>query len=106
MDKIILDGMGGDNAPAAVVEGATIALNRDKNLYIIITGRKNEIEAELAKYKYDKDRLEIMDCPDVIGMNDIPTVAIKNRQTEKACPCNLLSNLKLFKKLMQLPVPS
>ena len=84
MDKIILDGMGGDNAPAAVVEGATIALNRDKNLYIIITGRKNEIEAELAKYKYDKDRLEIMDCPDVIGMNDIPTVAIKNKQTSLA----------------------
>ncbi len=84
MDKIILDGMGGDDAPAAVVEGATIALNGDKNLYIIITGRKGEIEAELAKYKYDKSRLEIMDCPDVIGMNDIPTVAIKNKQTSLA----------------------
>lgn len=84
MDKIILDGMGGDYAPAAVVEGATIALNKDKQLYIIITGRKNEIEAELAKYKYDKTRLEIMDCPDVIGMNDVPTVAIKNKNTSLA----------------------
>lgn len=84
MDKIILDGMGGDYAPAAAVEGATIALNKDKDLYIIIAGRKNEIEAELAKYKYDKSRLEIMDCPDVIGMNDIPTVAIKNKQTSLA----------------------
>lgn len=84
MDKIILDGMGGDNAPAAVVEGATIALNEDKELYIIIAGRKGEIEAELKKYKYDANRLEIMDCPDVIGMNDIPTVAIRNRQTSLA----------------------
>lgn len=84
MDKIILDGMGGDNAPAAVVEGATIALNGDSQLYIIITGRQAEIEAELKKYKYDKTRLEIIDCPDVIGMNDIPTVAIKNKQTSLA----------------------
>ncbi len=84
MDKIILDGMGGDDAPAAIVKGAVIALDADKDLYIIITGRKNEISAELAKYKYDASRIEIMDCPDVIGMNDIPTVAIRNRQTSLA----------------------
>ncbi|MGN0803967.1 MAG: phosphate acyltransferase PlsX [Candidatus Coproplasma sp.] len=81
MDKIILDGMGGDNAPVAIIEGAVSALKEDKNLYIIVTGRKAEIEAELAKYKYDASRIEIVDCPDVIGMNDIPTVAIKNKQT-------------------------
>lgn len=80
MDKIILDGMGGDNAPSAVVEGAVKALKDDKQLYLIITGREKEIKAELAKYKYDLSRLEIVDCPDVIGMNDIPTEAIKNRQ--------------------------
>ena len=30
MDKLILDGMGGDNAPAAIVEGAVKALKDDK----------------------------------------------------------------------------
>ena len=81
MDKIILDGMGGDNAPAAIVEGGVRALNADKNLYLIITGRKGEIEAELSKHKYDKSRLEIVDCPDVIGMNDIPTEAVKRKES-------------------------
>lgn len=80
MDKIILDGMGGDNAPAAIVEGAVRALKDDKQLYLIIAGREKEIKAELAKYKYDASRVEILDCPDVIGMNDVPTEAIKNRQ--------------------------
>lgn len=80
MDKIILDGMGGDNAPAAIVEGAVRALKDDKQLYLIIAGREAEIKAELAKYKYDASRVEILDCPDVIGMNDVPTEAIKNRQ--------------------------
>ena len=81
MDKIILDGMGGDNAPAAIVEGGVRALKADKELYLIITGRKAEIEAELAKHKYDATRLEIVDCPDVIGMNDIPTEAVKRKQS-------------------------
>lgn len=81
MDKLILDGMGGDNAPAAIVEGAVKALKDEKELYLIITGRESEIKAELAKYKYDFSRVEIVDCPDVIGMNDVPTEAVKNKQS-------------------------
>jgi glycerol-3-phosphate acyltransferase PlsX len=81
MDKIIVDGMGGDKAPAAVVEGVVNALNDDKQLYVIITGIKERIESELKKYKYDESRLEIVDCPDVIGMNDIPTEAVKRKNS-------------------------
>lgn len=81
MTKIIVDAMGGDNAPSATVAGCVEALKDDKNLYLILTGRQNEIEAELKKYTYDKTRLEIVDCPDVIDMNDIPTEAIKRKQS-------------------------
>ena len=81
MVKILLDAMGGDNAPAAPVKGAVMALERDKELFLILTGRQNDIEAELKKYSYDKNRLEIVDCPDVISMNDIPTEAIKKKQS-------------------------
>lgn len=81
MIKILLDAMGGDNAPYATVAGAVQALNKDKELYLILTGRQAEVEAELKKYTYDKSRLEIVDCPDVIGMNDIPTEAIKRKQS-------------------------
>ena len=79
MIKILLDAMGGDNAPRATVQGAVEALNTDKDIYLILTGRQTEIEAELSKYKYDKSRLEIVDCPDVIDMNDIPTEAVKRK---------------------------
>ena len=81
MDKIILDGMGGDNAPMATCAGAVQALEADKQLYIIMTGRKQALTAELSKYKYDQSRLEIVDCPDVIDMNDIPTEAVKRKQS-------------------------
>ncbi len=81
MIKIIVDAMGGDNAPAAVVEGAVKALEGDKELYLILTGRKADIDGELAKFSYDASRLEIVDCPDVIDMNDVPTEAIKKRES-------------------------
>ncbi len=81
MIKIIVDAMGGDNAPAAIVQGAIDALNGDPELYIIFTGRQADVEGELAKYTYDKTRVEIVDCPDVIDMNDIPTEAIKKRNS-------------------------
>ena len=80
MDKLILDGMGGDD-PSAVIEGAVQALNDDKELYLIVTGREAELKARLAKYKYDASRLEIADYPDVIDMNDIPTEAVKKKQS-------------------------
>ncbi|HIU80079.1 MAG TPA: phosphate acyltransferase PlsX [Candidatus Coproplasma excrementipullorum] len=81
MDKIIVDGMGGDNAPASACEGVARALNEDKNLYIILTGRKAELENCLKNCTYPADRLEIVDCPDVIDMNDIPTEAVKKKNS-------------------------
>ena len=35
------------------------------------------IEKELAKYRYDEQRVEIINLPDVIAMDDIATEAIK-----------------------------
>ena len=81
MIKILLDAMGGDDALCANVGGATLALERDKELSLILTGRQSEIERELKKYRYDKNRIEIVDCPDVVGMNDVPTEAVKNKES-------------------------
>lgn len=81
MIKILLDAMGGDNAPAATVQGAVEALSRDSELYLILTGIESRITEELSKYSYDKARLEIVDCPEVIDMNEIPTEAIKKKNS-------------------------
>ncbi|MDE6504986.1 MAG: phosphate acyltransferase PlsX [Clostridia bacterium] len=90
MIKILVDAMGGDNAPAATVEGCVKALENDKELYLVLTGRKQEIEKELSKHKYDAARIEIADCPDVIDMNDIPTEAVKRRQSSLVVAYHML----------------
>lgn len=92
MDRIVLDAMGGDNAPYATVEGAVQALGRDKNISIILTGIQEQIEKELAKYKYDKNRIEIVDCPDVIGMNDAPNLAIRRDKSSMIAGFLMLKN--------------
>ena len=79
MIKILLDAMGGDGGVSVNVRGACSALAADKDIYLVLTGRKAEIEEELKKNKYDSSRLEIVDCPDVIDMNDIPTEAVKKK---------------------------
>ena len=45
--KIVVDGMGGDNAPKAIVEGCVKAAKQIKDIEIIITGKKELIENNL-----------------------------------------------------------
>lgn len=77
MIKIIVDGFGGDNSPKVNVEGCVLALEEKKDLEIIITGDEEKIVKELENYKYDKERLSIIDAKEVISCNDKPTEAIR-----------------------------
>lgn len=77
--KIIVDGFGGDHAPEEIVKGIVEALNSDKELFVIVTGQKEVLESELAKHSYDKARLEIIDCREVITNDDVPTSAIRQK---------------------------
>ncbi len=80
MIKIVVDGFGGDNSPYVNVEGTVEALNEKKDLEVIITGDIDILNKEFAKYKYDKDRLTIIDAKDVISCNDKPTEAIRYKK--------------------------
>ncbi|MBR7099994.1 MAG: phosphate acyltransferase PlsX [Clostridia bacterium] len=79
MLKIIIDAMGGDNAPEEIVKGAVQSLEKSDKFSLILTGDEQKINAELAKYKYDATRIEIMHCTDVIDNNDVPTKAIRTK---------------------------
>jgi len=80
MTKIVVDAMGGDFAPKQQVAGSVLALNNDKDLSIILVGDEPQITAELAQYTYDKTRLEIVHTTETIGMEEIPTKAVKTKK--------------------------
>ena len=66
MVRVVVDAMGGDNAPGEIVKGAVEALNAREDIFIYLTGRKPVIEAELSKYTFPKERLEIVHTEEVI----------------------------------------
>ncbi len=80
--KIIVDAMGGDNAPEQIVIGAIEAIKADKDLSVVLVGKKNDIDAVLSESdgKYDKERIEIVDAQDVISNDESPTMAIKTKK--------------------------
>lgn len=78
--KIAIDGMGGDNAPQAVVEGVIKALEEYRGIEYYITGPKEKIEEELKKYKYDESLVNIVDAKEVVSTNEHPVMALKKKK--------------------------
>lgn len=77
--RIIIDAMGGDNAPQAPVEASVIAV-KENDISIILVGEKNIIEQELAKYKYPHDRIKIAEAHDVITNYEEPAKAVRSKK--------------------------
>jgi glycerol-3-phosphate acyltransferase PlsX len=77
--RIVLDAMGGDNAPEEVVKGG-IAAVKDGELELVLVGPEDRLEKELAKCGYDGDKISIVDASEVIEMGDSPIWAIKNKR--------------------------
>ena len=76
---VVVDGMGGDFSPSAVVEGCVAAI-KEYDIDILITGDENLITKELLKYTYDCNRIKIVDAKEVISTSEHPVMAIKRKK--------------------------
>lgn len=77
--KIVVDGMGGDNAPYSTVEGVVNAIN-EFNIDIIITGDKSILEENFNKYDFNRSKLEIVHTSEIILNEDKPVKAIRGKK--------------------------
>lgn len=77
MIKIIVDCFGGDHSPQANIDGSLSALERFKDLSLILTGDESAIRAYLDGRNYDSSRLQVVHAPEVIGCDEKPTDAIR-----------------------------
>lgn len=76
MTRIVVDAMGGDNAPKAIVDGCIKAVN-DFNIKITLVGPENMVRECLSGYKGDK--IDIVNAEDVITNDDDPAKAIRRK---------------------------
>lgn len=81
--KILIDGMGGDNAPESVVKGAVkAAADMDPSITLGILGPENTIFKLLKKYHYKGKgaNIDVINCTEVIDCNEAPAMAVKRKK--------------------------
>lgn len=78
--NVAVDAMGGDNAPLEIVKGAVEAVNESTHVKVYLAGQEAQINAELAKYTYNKDQVEVVPASEVIDMAEPPVMAIRRKK--------------------------
>jgi glycerol-3-phosphate acyltransferase PlsX len=76
---VVVDGMGGDFSPNAVVCGCVAAI-KEYDIDILITGPYDLIKEELDKHTYDPNKIKIIDAKEVISTSEHPVMAIKRKK--------------------------
>jgi glycerol-3-phosphate acyltransferase PlsX len=78
--NILVDAMGGDNAPFAIVKGCVEAVNEQIGFDITLIGDEKEIIKALEGENFDRKRIRIKATTEVITNHDKPTEAIRNKK--------------------------
>ena len=76
---IVIDVMGGDNAPGEIVKGAVEASKKYKSKLILV-GNKPRIEECLKNCGADARILDIVHTETVITMEDDPLVVVRSKK--------------------------
>ena len=78
--KIILDAMGGDNAPAEILKGAAAATAAWPDVEILAVGDAEKIAACVKENASEMKNIEIVNATEVIEMCDEPAKAVRAKK--------------------------
>jgi glycerol-3-phosphate acyltransferase PlsX len=84
--KIAVDAMGGDFAPAVVVEGAVRAASK-LGVPVILVGDKSRVEAELGKHSKKGADITVRHASEVVLMDESPSQAIRKKKDSSLRVC-------------------
>jgi glycerol-3-phosphate acyltransferase PlsX len=78
--KIGLDMMGGDLAPLEAMKGLQLYLNEALSpATIFLIGAEKQINALLLEHNISSENIVVIDAPEIIGMHEHPTKALKEK---------------------------
>ncbi|MDE7262447.1 MAG: phosphate acyltransferase PlsX [Oscillospiraceae bacterium] len=80
--KIIVDAMGGDNAPLEIVKGALQAAKARPNMEIVLVGREADVRAAAARCGASTlpGTVTVVNAAETIDMHDDPATAFKTKK--------------------------
>ena len=76
--KIVIDAFGGDNAPKEIIEGVLLGAQKHADIDFVLCGDKQKIESILNSR--DGGKFTIVDAPEIITNDDMPTEAIRKKE--------------------------
>lgn len=80
MTRVALDAMGGDHAPREIIKGAVEAVQKRKDIQILLTGKEAVLKKELSAYKYPEGRIQIVNATEVIQTAEPPVAAVRGKK--------------------------
>lgn len=75
-----IDMMGGDYAPLEAVKGIKLFQEQNQPVSLFLLGDENAINPLLSEFKIDTTDISVVNAPQVIGMHEHPTKALKEKQ--------------------------
>ena len=63
-----------------MVAGAVDAVNTQPGIQVILVGKEDVVNAELSKYTYEKDRIQVVNATEVIATEEPPVNAIRKKK--------------------------
>ena len=79
-----MDGMGGDRAPGAVVDGAVQAA-RSLDVELILVGQKDRLQKELGRFQPLPPNLRVQHASEVIKMAESPAASVRKKPDSSIC---------------------
>ncbi|MEI7541864.1 MAG: phosphate acyltransferase PlsX [bacterium] len=80
--RIVIDAMGGDNAPGVEIDGAIEAVKEFKDITVVLVGKKDVIDGILKNKASEelRKRIEVVNADEVVSMSDHPAEAFKQKK--------------------------
>lgn len=90
--RIAVDAMGGDRAPAVVVQGAVAAASQESSLRLLLVGPRDLVQAEVDRHPEAQTLpIEVVDAPDVVAMDEAyASIARRQRRTSVRVAADLV----------------
>ncbi|MDZ7330790.1 MAG: phosphate acyltransferase PlsX [candidate division KSB1 bacterium] len=80
MNRIIVDAMGGDNAPEEIIKGAALACRESQSLHCIVVGNQRQIRPLIEAQELESQSWSIIHASEVISMDDSPKEAVSEKE--------------------------
>ena len=93
MTRVALDAMGGDHAPGEIIKGAVEAVQKRKDIKVLLTGREEVLKKALSAYTYPEGQIEIVNATEVIQTAEPPVAAVRSKRDS-----SIVAAMKLVKR--------